>query len=537
MYDIKVIGKESERTEKINGKMFKVPVWDYEKIEGIRESEVQDGDEKLLESTQKYDPPYNAKQIKDNYGDETYNRLVKDPAHKWRMDTGIELIHKEPSKEELERIWKNWNLMSDTDKRKSDEKSISLFGMNNSAHYKKLIKESELLDEGLLSKENIEINLDKWDNNNNILFITGLSGSGKTTLSKKIAKEHNAVVFDLDKFFITRYPIEKYALKIQEWRKEYPKANALIDMFDTFVKQNINIGWSDKYKIGSEEFISEIKNLSKISFDFTKHVSNKLKGKYIFEGTQIYKDFDSEFLKDKPIIIVGTGYLRSIIWRIKRSGDIKNIKNIFSMLKDARKEDIILDLKKKDLKESENLDEGIPNKIYSLFGAIAYRISKLDDNVDLLKSGRITIEKVYRDDISFFEYVKTSALKHAKSFSDEGNEKMSTIYSILAYKVNKLRDSLIENFKKAKDTDDKRLVLINVQNKIDMLVDWIEGKKESIELELLDEQINRNTILDKARDIMEKMNNIQYGSVYANGKISKRDSNDWYDDSNKFCPR
>ena len=38
---------------------------------------------------------------------------------------------------------------------------------------------------------------------------------------------------------------------------------------------------------------------------------------------------------------------------------------------------------------------------------------------------------------------------------------------------------------------------------------------------------------------MDKMKDIQYGSVYANGKILKggKDENDWYDDSNKFCPQ
>ena len=62
----------------------------------------------------------------------------------------------------------------------------------------------------------------------------------------------------------------------------------------------------------------------------------------------------------------------------------------------------------------------------------------------------------------------------------------------------------------------------------------IEGIQES---EVLNEQINSKTILDKARDIMEKMNDIEYGSVYADGRKSKRDRNDWYDDSNKFCPQ
>ena len=87
-----------------------------------------------------YDPPYNAQQVRDNYGEETYQRLIKDPAHLWRMRTGIELIHKEPSKKELERIWANWQLMSDSQKRISDEKSMEFFGKTNEENYNELIK-------------------------------------------------------------------------------------------------------------------------------------------------------------------------------------------------------------------------------------------------------------------------------------------------------------------------------------------------------------------------------------------------------------
>jgi RimJ/RimL family protein N-acetyltransferase len=87
-----------------------------------------------------YDPPYNAKQVRANYGDKTYQRLRKDPAHLWRMRTGIELIHREPSKEELERIWANWQLMSDEQKRISNKKSIELFGKTNAENYAELIK-------------------------------------------------------------------------------------------------------------------------------------------------------------------------------------------------------------------------------------------------------------------------------------------------------------------------------------------------------------------------------------------------------------
>lgn len=33
------------------------------------------------DTPQKFDPPYNAQQIKDNYGEEIYKKLSKDPAH------------------------------------------------------------------------------------------------------------------------------------------------------------------------------------------------------------------------------------------------------------------------------------------------------------------------------------------------------------------------------------------------------------------------------------------------------------------------
>ena len=97
-------------------------------------------------SRYKYSPPYTSEEIKRVYGNKVYKRLSKDPAHKYRMDTGIELIHKEPTKEELERIWKNWNLMSDYQKRESDKKSIELFGMTNQDHYNELINSYTLME-------------------------------------------------------------------------------------------------------------------------------------------------------------------------------------------------------------------------------------------------------------------------------------------------------------------------------------------------------------------------------------------------------
>lgn len=66
--------------------------------------------------------------------------LRNDPVHAWRAQTGIELIHREPSLEELNRIRQNWLLMSRRNKILSDIKSRELFGVTNLRHYTQLKK-------------------------------------------------------------------------------------------------------------------------------------------------------------------------------------------------------------------------------------------------------------------------------------------------------------------------------------------------------------------------------------------------------------
>ena len=96
--------------------------------------------DKRAKYSQKYDRPYSAEEVKKNYGEGVYARLAKDPAHNFRMETGIELIHREPSKEELDRIWSNWKRMTAEQKVISEKKSMELFGVLNEENYKQLIK-------------------------------------------------------------------------------------------------------------------------------------------------------------------------------------------------------------------------------------------------------------------------------------------------------------------------------------------------------------------------------------------------------------
>lgn len=96
--------------------------------------------EDCVVSLEKYDPPYNEEQMREHgYSEEIIERLKNDPVHGWRMETGIELIHREPTRTELKRIWKNWQQMTPDQKRISDRKCRELFGCDNKTLYEYLL--------------------------------------------------------------------------------------------------------------------------------------------------------------------------------------------------------------------------------------------------------------------------------------------------------------------------------------------------------------------------------------------------------------
>ena len=94
--------------------------------------------EKINKKAQ-YEPPWTIDRIRKELGDKVADRLANDPVHKWRSDTGIELVHREPTKKELKRIIANWKFMTDEQKRLSDEKSKELFGVTNEENAEKLL--------------------------------------------------------------------------------------------------------------------------------------------------------------------------------------------------------------------------------------------------------------------------------------------------------------------------------------------------------------------------------------------------------------
>lgn len=91
---------------------------------------------------ERYDPPYTEEQMREHgYSEEIIERLKNDPVHRWRMETGIELIHREPTYTEFKRIRKNWQQMTPDQKRISDRKCKELFGCDNKTLYEYLIRQ------------------------------------------------------------------------------------------------------------------------------------------------------------------------------------------------------------------------------------------------------------------------------------------------------------------------------------------------------------------------------------------------------------
>ncbi len=86
-----------------------------------------------------YQRPYTVEEIKKIYPEKA-EILLKDSPHLWRAETGIELIHKEPTLDEQKRIWENWNNMTEEMKSISDTKSRELFGVDNATHYRDIMQ-------------------------------------------------------------------------------------------------------------------------------------------------------------------------------------------------------------------------------------------------------------------------------------------------------------------------------------------------------------------------------------------------------------
>ena len=260
---------------------------------------ISSSNESMISTTEKakYDPPYTAEEVKRVYGTKVYKELIKDPAHKYRMDSGIELIHREPTKEELERIWKNWNLMSNDQKMKSDKKSIELFGKTNQDHYKELINsyvvnESYIEESSQIQYFNSPEELSKWMKSNiKYKNFTKLMSPEEVYKEKK-GSCHDQVMFEL--YCIRKMKLSPKALFIIEYSNEGNGRDNVTHSLVYYNKDN-KVYWFEN-AWGGQEGIHEFNSISEL-----KNTIKNLHSKKKFGNIDKYPELEiTSFKSHKP---------------------------------------------------------------------------------------------------------------------------------------------------------------------------------------------------------------------------------------------
>ena len=428
LYDIKVIGKKSERTEKINGKTFKVPVWDYEKVEILKESEVLDESEYYL------------------------NTLLNEAIEK--------------------------NSLQPTDRiLKLDKAFTKMFTPYSYGFLKK---------EKPVKYSDYDNDSDFW--NDFFEYNTFKSVQDSKKYKHVVCTEVVEIIAD----YFSKYDIPyKKWLMVSTSGEPHCVITAEIDGF--VVKFDFTPQGRENWKpFRTKVFASED--------DFIRPRYEKGKKTYCYNGYDPTNRKPSDLVKDIS----------------KRFNPIC-LKESVSHENSLNKQDILKLLSTLDYNKS---DYWISYKAALVLYGIVENTNDIDlccnkKMMDSLEKDGCVIEKASSGDIR-----KAIINDRIECFE---NNRRPTI-KMNGYNVETV-DSILKLYKDMNREKDQKTI------------ETIERHQSLKESEVLDEQINNKIILDKAKDIMDKMNNIQYGSVYANGKISKRDSNDWYDDSNKFCPQ
>ena len=163
----------------------------------------------------------------------------------------------------------------------------------------------------LKSNKDIQYNFEKYRNEDNILFITGLVGSGKSTLARKLGKKYNATVITQD--FLAWSDLnntKECTFFVNMFQKLYPET---IDYFknNEWRKTNLTSKEKNEYRLKFDKMIVDYVKENKDTF-------------FIYEGSDLFCKSDINIMVDHPIIIKRTSELKSYVRNYKRSNHGNN---------------------------------------------------------------------------------------------------------------------------------------------------------------------------------------------------------------------
>lgn len=176
-------------------------------------------------------------------------------------------------------------------------------------------------DTSSFNRPHIDYNLNKWgkSKNTNVLFVTGISGSGKSTLARTMASKYNADIINID-----LYTFKTTSGFIPGMSKSFNK----------YLDKNYP-GWQKRQKEAYEVLTKNDRRLQKKAGEWFDIVEEAILGygqeqfgkqRVVAEGVQILDETlfynNKQALRDKPLIVMDTSAVDSLISRVKRDSSI-----------------------------------------------------------------------------------------------------------------------------------------------------------------------------------------------------------------------
>lgn len=164
-------------------------------------------------------------------------------------------------------------------------------------------------------KKSKNANLDKWgsDEDHNVLYVAGITGSGKSTVALGLKKDGDQVIH-LDAYSEPGDDMDD--IRNKEFDKYLKKK---IPDFES-VRNSAEDG-STEIKRYSPEYMKKIDEFNNAINDFSKAQYSK-GNRVIVEGVQIADEWlaDKNSYKDKPVVVLQTGPIKSVKRAFDRDG-------------------------------------------------------------------------------------------------------------------------------------------------------------------------------------------------------------------------